>query len=67
MYSYIMAHAYKPKKYHSYRVVLKNMHYSINPADIKTEIESLGHSVTNIWNIKQNRTKLPLFHVFLWS
>jgi hypothetical protein len=36
------------------------MHYIINPEDIKVEIEKLGHSVTNIWNIKQNRTKLPL-------
>jgi hypothetical protein len=31
------------------------MHYSINPENIKAEIEELGHSVTNIWNIKQYR------------
>jgi hypothetical protein len=36
------------------------MHYSINPAAIKTEIENLGHMVTNNWNMKQNRIKLPL-------
>jgi hypothetical protein len=59
-------HTYKPKEDRFYRVVLKNMHYSINPADIKTEIENLGHTVTNIWNIKQNHTKLPL-SMFLWS
>jgi hypothetical protein len=53
-------HTYKPKEDRSYKVMLKNMHYSINPADIKTEIEKLGHTVTNIWNIKQNRNKLPL-------
>jgi hypothetical protein len=41
------------------------MHYSINPAEIKTEIENLGHAVTNICNIKQNRTKLPLSMVFV--
>jgi hypothetical protein len=29
------------------------MHYSINPQEIKNEIEKLGHMVTNIWNIKQ--------------
>jgi hypothetical protein len=40
------------------------MHYSINPADIKTEIENLGHTVTNIWNIKQNCTKLSLSMFF---
>jgi hypothetical protein len=36
------------------------MHYSTAPADIKTEIEKLGHQITNIWNITQYRTKLPL-------
>jgi hypothetical protein len=53
-------HTYKPKNGRSYRVVLKNMHCSIPPADIKTEIEKLGHQVSNIWNITQYRTKLPL-------
>jgi hypothetical protein len=53
-------HTYKPKEERSYRVVLKNMHYSIAPVDIKTEIEKLGHQVTNIWNITQYRTKLKL-------
>jgi hypothetical protein len=40
--------------------MLKNMHYSINPEEIKTEIQKLGHTVTNIWNIKQYKTKQPL-------
>jgi hypothetical protein len=30
-----------------------------HPQDIKAETENLGH-ITNIWNIKQYRTKLPL-------
>jgi hypothetical protein len=37
------------------------MHYCTNPEEIKTEIEKLGHMVTNVWNIKQYRTKLALF------
>jgi hypothetical protein len=45
-------HAYKLKEERSYRVVLKNMHYPTNPEEIKSEIENLGHTVTNIWNIK---------------
>jgi hypothetical protein len=45
--------------------VLENMHYSINPQEMKTEIENLGHTVTNIWNIKQYRTKLPLSMLFV--
>jgi hypothetical protein len=49
----------------SYRVVLKNLHYSINPVEIKTGIEKLGHMVTNIWNIKHCRAKLPLSIFFV--
>jgi hypothetical protein len=33
--------------------VLENMRYSIN-----LEIQKLGHTVTNIWNIKHYRTRL---------
>jgi hypothetical protein len=36
------------------------VHYSINPPEIKAEIEKQGHTVTNIWNIKEYRTELPL-------
>jgi hypothetical protein len=36
------------------------MHHSINAEDMKIEIEKLGHTVTNICDIKQCRTKLPL-------
>jgi hypothetical protein len=41
------------------------MHYSINPEEIKAEIEKLGHTVSNIWNIKQYETKLPLSMFFV--
>jgi hypothetical protein len=58
-------HTYKLKKGRSYRVVLKNMHHSINPEDIKTEIEKPGHTVTNNLNIKQYRTKLPFSTFFV--
>jgi hypothetical protein len=50
----------KPKKESNYRIVLKHMHHSINPDDLKSEIINIGHKVANIWNIKQYRTKLPL-------
>jgi hypothetical protein len=39
------------------------MHYSIKPEVIKTE--KLGHTVTNVWNIEQYRTKLPLSMFFV--
>jgi hypothetical protein len=50
-------HTFKPKEVRNYRVVLKNMHYSINPDDIKAEIEKLGHKVANVWNITQYRAE----------
>jgi hypothetical protein len=31
-------HTFNPKEERNYRVVLKHMHYSINPDDIKTEM-----------------------------
>jgi hypothetical protein len=46
-------HTFKPKEERNYRVVLKHMHYSVNPDDIKSEREKLGYKVANIWNIKQ--------------
>jgi hypothetical protein len=56
-------HTFKPKEDRTYRVVLKNMHYSIDPEDIKTEIENLGHKVANVWNAKLfHKTTAP--HVF---
>jgi hypothetical protein len=58
-------HTYKSKEERNYRVVLKNMQYSINPEDIKMGTEKLGHSIRNIWNIKQYRTELPLFMFFV--
>jgi hypothetical protein len=41
------------------------MHYSINPEEMKTEIENLGHTVTNMCNVKQYRTKQPLSMFFV--
>jgi hypothetical protein len=54
-------------EFNTYKVknMLKNMNYSINPEEIKTEIEKLGHTITNILNIKQYRTKLPLLMFFV--
>jgi hypothetical protein len=41
------------------------MYYSINPADIQTEIEKLGHIVTDIFNIKHHSNKLALSMFFV--
>jgi hypothetical protein len=44
----------KLKEEGNYRAVLKNTHYSINPEEIKIEIEKLGHKATNICNTEYN-------------
>jgi hypothetical protein len=59
-------HTYKLAEERSYRVMLRNMNNSINPEEIKRETEKLGHMVTNIWNMKQYRTKLPLSMFFFF-
>jgi hypothetical protein len=41
------------------------MHCSINPEEIKAEIEKLGHTDSNKCNIKQCRIKLPLSVFFV--
>jgi hypothetical protein len=56
---------FKPKEERNYRVVLKHIYYSVNPHDIKSEIEKLGHKVANMWNIEQFQTKLPLSMFFV--
>jgi hypothetical protein len=57
-------HTYKLKEEASYRVILKNMHCSISFQEIKNKIEKPGHMVTNTWNIKKYRTKLPFCMFF---
>lgn len=58
-------YTYRLKEMRSFRVVLKNIHYSVNLEDLRTEIEDQGHTVENIWNIKHRQTKdpLPMFFV----
>uniref|UniRef100_A0A6M2DQ16 Putative nucleic-acid-binding protein from transposon x-element n=1 Tax=Xenopsylla cheopis TaxID=163159 RepID=A0A6M2DQ16_XENCH len=60
-------HSYKMKEDRTYRVVLRNIHHSTDIQEIKTAIEAYGHEVTNIWNIKNKTTKipLPLFYIDL--
>lgn len=60
-------HTYKPKEDKSYRVVLKNLHHSTDPNEIKNSLGQLGHEAINIWNVKQYNTRkpLPLFFIDL--
>jgi hypothetical protein len=50
----------QPKADRSFRTVVTGMHYSTDTREIKSEIEKLGHTVVNIFSIKQNKTNIPL-------
>ncbi|KNE88947.1 hypothetical protein PSTG_17601, partial [Puccinia striiformis f. sp. tritici PST-78] len=53
-------YTYKPKQERCFKVVLRNIHPSINVNDLKNELKQLGHDVSNIWNMKHRVTKNPL-------
>lgn len=61
----VQFHTFQIKKERAYRVVLKNMHFSNDLADIKSAIESYGHKVRNIANLKSSKTKNPLSIFFI--
>jgi hypothetical protein len=50
-------------------VAICNLHHSIPPHEIQAELETLGHKVRNILNIRHSITKepLPLYFVDLES
>jgi len=53
-------HTYKPKQERSFKVALKHIPPEEKIDKIMKDIEELGHKVTNIWNIKNRGTKVPL-------
>ena len=58
----ILHHTYQIREERAYRVVLRNLHHSIPPNEIQAELETLGHKVRNVLNIRHRVTKesLPL-------
>lgn len=60
-------YTYKPKQERDFKVILKNLHSSMDTSEIIKALDELDHTVTNIWNIKSTRTKksLPMFVVEL--
>jgi translation initiation factor 2 alpha subunit (eIF-2alpha) len=41
------------------------MHYSTDISEIKSAIAEFGHMVVNVFNVKQNRTNIPLSLFFV--
>lgn len=58
-------HTYQLKQERAYRVVVKNLHFSTPISAIKDEIQSLGHQVRNVMNIKSRVSKQPMSMFFV--
>lgn len=58
-------YTYQSKSDKGYKVVLRGIHPSVDLKELQTEIETHGHSITNISNIRQAVTKIPLPLFFL--
>ena len=60
-------HTYQMKQDMAYRVVIRNLHYSIPTEDIRADLQKQGHNVSHIFNIHHRVTKFPpsLFYVNL--
>jgi hypothetical protein len=63
----IVFHTFQLKQERAYRVVIRDIHPSVPTKDIAAELQSQGHQVRNIVNIRHRLTKdpLPLFFVDL--
>lgn len=63
----IIHHTYQLKNERAYRVVIRDLHYSIPLEEIKEELKTKGHNVRNIINVRHRISKdpLPLFFVDL--
>lgn len=53
-------HTYQLKQKKSFRVVIQNIHHTVDIAELTEEIIKKGHIVTGIHNIKHRTTKMPL-------
>ena len=51
---------YQRKQDKGYKIVLKNMHPSVDINELKSEIESHGHKIKSITNMNQRITQIPL-------
>jgi hypothetical protein len=56
----LIHHTYQMKQERAYRVVIRNLHYSIPIDEIKEELQKKGHIVRNILNIRHRVNKYPL-------
>jgi hypothetical protein len=61
----IIHHTYQMKQDRAYRVVIRNLHYSMSIDEIKEELKKKGHTVRSILNIRHRVNKYPLFMFYV--
>uniref|UniRef100_A0A1B0EZR7 Pre-C2HC domain-containing protein n=1 Tax=Lutzomyia longipalpis TaxID=7200 RepID=A0A1B0EZR7_LUTLO len=61
----IQLHSYQCKDEKSFRVVLRNMHFTMDVKEIKDALLEKGHVVRDIRNMKHGKTKAPLPMFFI--
>lgn len=61
----ISHYTFQPRSERAYRVVIKNLHYSIETEDIKNALQEKGFEIRNVVNIRswKNKEPLPMFFV----
>ena len=57
-------HTYQLKQERPFRVVLRNIHHSVDLDELKFELQTFGHEVTNISNIRHRVTKKSTIAIF---
>jgi hypothetical protein len=59
----IINHTYQMKQERTYRIVIRNLHYSSPTAQITGELQEQSHRVRNIMDVKHRTKKtLPILH-----
>ena len=56
----IAFYTYQLKTERAFKVVICNLHHTIDPEDIKKALEEEGHVARNVVNIRHPATKVPL-------
>lgn len=58
-------YTYQLKTKKPFKIVIRNLHYSLTPDEIKEALSVQSHEVRNIVNIRHWKTKVPLFMFFV--
>jgi hypothetical protein len=58
-------HTYQPWQQRAYRVVIRNLHHSVQQELVREDIERMEHKIRNLWNIRHRVSGNPLSLFFL--